>query len=258
MSLQVQLLPTSSGDSTQAQPLTTFLLNGSIALDAGSLGFALTADQLANVEHVVLTHAHLDHTASLPIAIDAAFTKLKRPMRVHGTLPTLTAVRGHLFNDEVWVDFSNFNMIGTERKCMEWVEFSPRVPFTLNGLQFMPIPVNHPVPTVGMIVRSPGGSVVFTSDTWKTDEIWAEAAKLPDLRAVFVECSFPNELAKLAEEAGHLTPQLVVEETAKLGRHVPVYCVHLKPTMRAKLLEQLSPFAQRGITATEIGKVYEW
>src|SRR5436309_1395117 len=112
MSLKVQLLPTSHGDSSGCQPLTTFLLNQSIAIDAGSLGLALTGDQLANIEHVVLTHSHLDHTASLPIAIDAAYTFLKRPMKVYAASPTMAAVRRHLFNDDMWVDFSTLNLIG--------------------------------------------------------------------------------------------------------------------------------------------------
>ena len=258
MPLQVQLLPTSSGDHTQAQPLTTFLVNDTIAIDAGSLGFALTGEQLARVEHVVLTHAHMDHTASLPIAIDAAFKYLSKPMRVYATAPTRNAVKEHLFNDEVWVDFSRFKITGTELPCMEWIEMPPRKTITLDGVRLTSIPVNHPVPTVGIIVETEAASIVITSDTWKTDEIWAEASKLANLKAVFVECSFPDELEKLAKESGHLTPRLVAEETAKLGRRVPIYCVHLKPSMRDILQQELSPYAEQGIVQAEIGKIYSW
>ncbi len=258
MSLQVQLLPTSSGDHTQSQPLTTYRVNRTIAIDAGSLGFALSGVELATIEHVVLTHSHLDHTASLPIAIDSAFTHLTRPMRVYAAAPTLAAVRKHLFNDEIWVDFSQFKIPGTDQPCLEWVEMPPRQSIVLDGVRILPIPVTHPVPTVGLIVQTESASVVFTSDTWKTDEIWAEAAKLPNLKAVFVECSFPDEMEKLARDSGHLTPRLVAEEAAKLGRQVPIYCVHLKPSMREKLQQQLAPYADRGIAPAEIGKIYAW
>src|SRR5436305_12125374 len=112
MPLQVQLLPTSPGDDTQTQPLTSYLLNDTIAIDAGSLGFSLPGEKLAQIHDVILTHAHLDHTASLPVAIDAAYTYLNCPMRVHAAEPTLVAVRQHLFNDEVWVDFSKFPLKG--------------------------------------------------------------------------------------------------------------------------------------------------
>jgi cAMP phosphodiesterase len=258
MPLQVQLLPTSAGDTTGNQPLTTFLINDTIAIDAGSLGLALTGKQVARIEHVVLTHAHLDHSGSLPVAIDAAYPDLKRPMRVYAQEPTLDAVRKHLFNDEVWVDFSKFPIVGTTTPCMEWVPMPPRQPLTVDGVRITPIPVNHVVPTVGLIVQSENDAVLFTSDTWQTDEIWAEGKKLSNLRAVFIECSFPDEMEELAKKSGHLTPRLVALETAKLGRNVPVYCVHLKPNMREKLLAQLAPHAACGVAIAEIGKAYRW
>jgi cAMP phosphodiesterase len=258
MPLQVRLLPTSSGDSSQDQPLTTFLINETIAIDAGSLGFSLSAERLAKVEHVVLTHSHLDHTASLPIAIDAAFTRLTRPMRVYGSRTTLDAVRTHLFNDDMWVDFSKFKIPNTEMNCLEFVEIAPRQPLVLDGLRITPIPVHHAVPTFGILLRSATASVAFTSDTCETDEIWAEAAKLADLQAVFVECSFPDELEQLARDSGHLTPRLVAQESAKLGRRMPIYCVHLKPAMKERLQRQLEPYADRGIEQAEIGKLYSW
>src|SRR4051794_22311861 len=102
MPLDVQLLPTAPGDRSQTQPLTSFLINNQIAIDAGSFGFALSADQLADVHHVILTHTHLDHVASLPIAIAEVFPKLRRPMRVYGTADVLDAVRKHLFNGVIW------------------------------------------------------------------------------------------------------------------------------------------------------------
>jgi ribonuclease BN (tRNA processing enzyme) len=258
MPLQVQLLPTSAGDSSQVQPLTSYLVNGTIAIDAGSLGLALPGERLAKIEHIVLTHSHLDHTASLPIAIDSAYTLLQRPMRVYGAESTLAAVRKNLFNDEVWVDFSQFKLLNGEDYCMQWMPMAPRKPLVLDGVRITPIPVNHLVPTLGLIIESENASIVITSDTWKTDEIWAEAARLTNLRAVFIECSFPDEMDKLAKDSGHLTPRLVAEETAKIGRPVPVYCVHLKPSMRDKLQTQLAGYKSRGITPCVIGHVYEW
>ena len=258
MPLQLHLLPTSAGDGTQTQPLTSFIVNGTIAIDAGSLGFSLTGEQLAGIEHVLLTHSHLDHTASLPMAIDAAYPFLKRAMRIYGQPPTLAAVRKHLFNDEVWVDFSKFKILQSDHACMEWIDLIPRQPLVLDGLKITPIPVRHPVPTVGLILQSLESSVVITSDTWETEEIWQAAAKVPNLRAVFIECSFPDEMEKLAQASGHLTPRLVAEQTAKLGKRVPVYCVHLKPNLRSKVVDQLAVYKSRGIEIAEVGKRYSW
>src|SRR3954454_21862121 len=98
MPLQVQLLPTSLGDHSQTQSLTTFLINETIAIDAGSMGFALNVEQLVKVGHVIITHSHLDHVASLPIAIAEVFPRLTRPMRVYATPEVLEAIQAHLLN----------------------------------------------------------------------------------------------------------------------------------------------------------------
>lgn len=258
MPLTLQLLPTSPGDTSQIQPLTSYLINGCIALDAGSLGYSLSGQELEKIEHIILSHPHLDHTASLPIAVDSAFATLKRPMQVHATQNTLRALHTHLFNNDVWIDFSEFNLAGTKTPCLKFAPFTAGETFELNGLKFTPIPVNHPVPTVGFIIESPEASIVMSSDTWKTEAIWAAAAKLPNLKAVIIECSFPDELADLAEGAGHLTPKLVWDQVSRIGRRVPVYCVHLKAAMRERILLQLAAYADRGVGVMEIGKTYSW
>lgn len=257
MSIAVQLLPTAHSDTSQVQPLTSFLVNNTIALDAGSLGFSLPPEKLAQLEHVVLTHSHLDHTLSLPVAIDAAYALLDHPLCIHGLSLTLAAVHKNLFNEDVWVDFTQFNLLNSTKPCLEFKTIE-RDPFQIAGLKFTPVPVNHTVPTVGYLIESATATVLYTSDTWKTDEIWQVAAKAKNLQAIFTECSYPDEMPQLAEQAGHLTPKLVAEETAKIGRTVPVYCMHVKPAFREKILPQLQSYAPRGIHPMQVGKVYQF
>ena len=264
MSIRVQLLPTSPGDTSQVQPLTSFLLNDHIAVDAGSLGFALSSERIAQIEHLILTHSHLDHTLSLPTAIDSAFHKLKKPLRIYGTAVTIAAVRKHLFNNEVWVDFTNFNIPGTKENCLEWIEIQPGKPIdfagageTVDGLKITSINVNHSIPNVGLIVESATTAVVFTSDTWKTQEIWTAASQLPNIAAVIIECSFPDALEKLAQASGHLTPATVKGEIAKLNRKVQTYCVHLKPSVREIVAREIKLLGE-DFKIMEIGKTYDF
>jgi cAMP phosphodiesterase len=262
MSLAVQLLPTAPGDRSQNQPLTTFILNGHIALDAGSLGFALAGQQLADVHDVILTHSHLDHVAGLPIAVAEVYPRLRQPIRVHATQDVIHALRTHLFNGVLWPDFSQIKLLtDAERPALEFVPVRHGQPFTIQSLRFTAVPVNHEVPTIGLIVEDPQADVtiIFTSDTCRTDQIWREANRHPNLQAVFVDCSFPDELEELAIRSGHLTPRLVAEESAKLTHPgVKILCVHIKPDSREKVLAQLASHRTNGIAAVEIGRTYHF
>jgi ribonuclease BN (tRNA processing enzyme) len=256
MPLSVQLLPTSLGDRSQTQSLTTFILNQTIAIDAGSLGFALVGKELADVGHVVITHSHLDHVASLPIAIAEVFPRLKRPLRVYGTDVVLQAVKDHLLNGVIWPDFSRIKMLGTDTMAVDFVPIRPHKTFEVDGVKLTPVPVNHEVPTIGIVAETPDAAVAFTSDTCRTDDIWAAASARANLRAVFVDCSFPDEMEELAISSGHLTPRLVAAEAAKLTRPAKVICVHIKPDTREKVLSQLQTQSTRQIVPVEIGKTY--
>ena len=73
--MRIQLLPSTfdgRGHATLEQRLTCFLIDDCVAVDAGSLGIALTSDQRSKVRNIIVTHPHMDHIASLPIFIDAA------------------------------------------------------------------------------------------------------------------------------------------------------------------------------------------
>ena len=255
MPLNVQLLPTSLGDRSQNQSLTTFLVNDTIAIDAGSLGFALNVEQLANVGHVIITHSHLDHVASLPIAIAEVFPRLKRPMRVYATAECLQAVQAHLLNGVIWPDFSRIKLLGSDQMALEFIPIHPHQTFEIDGVKFTPVLVNHEVQTIGLIAETADAAVAFTSDTCRTDDIWAAASQRPTLRAVFVDCSFPNEMEELAIQSGHLTPSLVAAEAAKLTRPATIICVHIKPANRDMVLEQLIPHR---LLPVEIGKTYRF
>jgi hypothetical protein len=61
------------------------------------------------------------------------------------------------------------------------------------------------------------------------------ASRTPNLRAVFLEVTFPEDQAWLAGVAKHLTPKLFAGEIGKLPAGVPVYAIHLK----ARCLDQV-------------------
>jgi cAMP phosphodiesterase len=256
--LKVRLLPSAAGRESQLQALTSFLVNDRLAIDAGSLGFALKPEEMGRVRYVVITHAHSDHTASLPIYVAEAYTLLDGPVVIYGLETVVEAIKEHVFNDQIWPDFRKIMLPGTDQPTIEFRILVPGETVEITGLRVTPVPVNHVVPNVGLIVEDDDAAVVFTSDTYCTDALWAAAKGRPHLRAVFVDVSFPNELGWLAEASKHLTPELLAADLKKLNRDVEVYAVHIKPTNRLEVIRQLGELEIPKIGVGEIDRVYEW
>src|SRR6202022_3620794 len=103
-------------------------------------------------------------------------------------------------------------------------------PVICQGLKIRAIPVQHPVYSVGYILESRTGAVAFSGDTGPTDELWRAINATPNLRAVFLELSFPPSMQWLADLSGHLTPKTVISELQKLDRRgAKIYLYHPKP-----------------------------
>jgi ribonuclease BN (tRNA processing enzyme) len=256
--LKVRLLPSAAGRESQLQALTSFIINDRLAVDAGSLGFALGPDEMGCVRHVVITHAHSDHTASLPIYIAEAYTMLDGPVIIYGLEEVVEALKEHVFNDQIWPDFRKIPLPGSQEPTIEFRALAPYETVEIAGIRVTPIPVNHVVPNVGLIVEDDHTALAFTSDTYCTDEIWAAAKEREHLKAVFVDVSFPNELGWLAEASKHLTPELLAADLQKLDRDVDVYAVHIKPTNRNDVIRELGELNMPRVGVGEIDRVYEW
>jgi cAMP phosphodiesterase len=256
--MKIKLLPSSIGSGARHQALTTFLVNGCLAVDGGSIGLALAPEEMASFRHIVITHSHSDHTASLPIFIAEAFTSLTEPVTVYGTRAVVSALRDFVFNDLVWPDFEKIPLAGGGGPSLRFHTIEPLQPARIAGLKVTPIPVNHVVETMGLLVEDETVSVLFTSDTYTTDEIWRAANRCERLKAVFVDVSYPNELEELAAASRHFTPQTLASDLKKLKRDARVLAVHIKPSNREQVVRQLAQLEAPPVSVAEIGREYEW
>lgn len=258
--MKIQLLPStfdSAGRASLEQRLTCFLIDDRVAVDAGSIALALTDAQHQTVRDIIVTHPHMDHMATLPIFIDDMFALVKEPIRVHATEEVIGLLQRDVFNWTVYPRFSELNN-GT-CQVMEYVPFRVGEEFTVGHLKVVAAPVNHIVPTVGLIVSDAQYTVAFTSDTAATEEFWQLLNRTLNVAAVFIEASFPNSMAQLAEVSGHLTPTGLAAELRKLTHnHFDVLAVHLKPSYRQTLLEELNALGIARLSAMEPGREYEW
>jgi ribonuclease BN (tRNA processing enzyme) len=256
--VKVILLPSSVSDrpESQAQFLTTYLINDAVAIDAGSLGLYGSAQEQAAVKHILLSHSHIDHLASLPIFVENAYEAQRDCVTVYGSEAVLECLRRDIFNDRVWPDFLSLSRPEAPFLRLERLESGQVV--ELEGLRITAVAVNHVVPTLGFVVEDRASAVAIVSDTGPTDAIWERANAAAHLKAAFLEATFPDTLAELAEEARHLTPTLFAREVQKLKRPAAIIAVHLKARYRAEVLDELARLAIPGLEIGQFGKNYHF
>ncbi len=258
--MRIQLLPSTfdaQGVANQEQRLTCFLIDDCVAVDAGSIAIALTNEQRSKVKDIIVTHPHMDHVASLPIFIDDLYPSLQQPMRVHATQEVIQLLERDIFNWNLYPRFSDLkNDYGP---VMQYVPIPIGKPFTVAHLNVVAVPVNHIVPTIGLVVSDGQSSVAFSSDTAETEEFWKMVNKTKALDALLIEASFPNRMAKLAEVSRHFTPASLGQELKKLTHNgMDIMAVHLKATYRDEIITQLNALNIPKLSVMEPGRVYEW
>jgi ribonuclease BN (tRNA processing enzyme) len=221
-----------------AQRPSAFLVNDRILIDGGTVGGALASDEQLAIEHALVSHSHLDHIAGLAFLTETlALCAAQRPLTVASLEPVVTALRTSIFNDIVWPDFTR--LPSAEAPVLRFQSLKEGTEHQIGDLWVTPVAVTHTVPTAGFIVYDGGSGMIYSGDTGPTDALWTAARGLPGLRAVILECAFPNRLAGLAEIARHMTPELIHRELDKMPADVPVLIFHIKPQFYDEIGEEL-------------------
>lgn len=208
-------------------------------IDAGTGAFELDWDQQQRLMYIVCSHVHLDHVQGLPALADNRIGTAGESLTVASIEPVLEELKAHIFNGRVFPEL--FALPTTEKPSLQALTLVEEQQVLLSGIEFVPIPVNHTVPTVGYVVRDDEAAWVFSGDTHQTDRLWEVAKQIPNLKAAFIEASFPDEMHDFAVLTKHLTPSLLMQEFKKLERpELPVFAYHLKPRFRDRVAQQLS------------------
>lgn len=258
--MKVQLLPSTFDENGQAsarQHLSCFVVDNLVAIDAGSLAMATSFEQKKQIRDVILTHAHLDHIAGLPLYIDDLFATLRRPICVYATKEVIEVLERDIFNWSVYPRFSELE--NDNGKVMLYFPFEIGKEFTVKHLRVKAVEVNHKVPCVGFVISDGNATFALTSDTAEAGGFWEALNAEGDLSAVLVECAFPNELEELAHISYHLTPKNLKGELEKVAdRNFPVYVVNIKPMYRDEIVAQIEDLKIENLHILEVGKIYEW
>lgn len=216
-----------SGGIGGALRTTSMLLDHDVLIDAGTGVGDLPVGELALIDHVFVTHSHMDHVTSIPFLVDTVGWMRDKPITVHATLQTLDILKRHLFNWKLWPDFTEIP--DAEHPVLRYQTVTLGETVELNGRKITPLPANHVVPAVGFHLNSGRASLVFTGDTTSNDPLWREVNQIANLRYLIIETAFCNRERDLAIASKHLCPSMLVEELSKLKLPAEIYITHLKP-----------------------------
>lgn len=223
-----------SGAIAAGYKTTAFLLDDDVLIDAGTGVGDLPLSALARIDHILLSHSHLDHVLGIPLLADAVLRLRaaagRPPIRVHALAPTLAALQQHIFNGVIWPDFTALPTREAPVLSLHSFEIGDRL--DIGGRVIEVLPAVHTVPAVGFAVDGGAASGhahwVFTGDTGPNPALWRRLADLR-LSHLVIETAFSDDEAEVAHVSQHLCPADLGQELAQLAGSIDVRITHIKP-----------------------------
>jgi ribonuclease BN (tRNA processing enzyme) len=222
---------------------TALLVDDDVLIDAGTGVGDLSLESLARIDHIFVTHSHLDHVTSIPFLVDTVCWMRGHPVTVYGIKETLDILREHLFNWRLWPDFTQIP--DPARPFMVYREVALGETVEIKGRRFTPIPANHTVPAVGYALATSRGCLIYSGDTCVNDALWKAVNAARNLKYLIIETAFSNKEREVAHASKHLCPATLAEELEKMRATPEVYITHLKPGEGALTMSEVSQAAGR-------------
>lgn len=241
--MRLRILGCSGGIGGRHLRTTSMLLDHDVLIDAGTGVGDLSLDELKAINHVFLTHSHLDHVASIPFMVDTIGQLRDTPLTVWGIAPTLEALQKHIFNWSIWPDFAQIP--SAYAPFLQYRTLALGETVELDGRRITALPANHVIPAAGYHLDSGKASLVFTGDTTINDRLWPIVNGIENLSYLIIECAFGNRERELAVMSKHLCPALLAQELAKLKRDCEIFITHLKPSDIEVTMREIEEYAGR-------------
>jgi ribonuclease BN (tRNA processing enzyme) len=248
-----------SGAIAAGNRTTAFLLDHDVLIDAGTGVGDLSLSEMAQIDHILLTHSHLDHVLGVALLADSVMRKRRRhrrpPIQVHALPATLDALRRHLFNGTIWPDFTR--LPSAESPVLKLLPIAIGEVLSLGERRIDVLPAEHSVPAVGYAVHAPAGAWVFTGDTGPNPALWEHLAGI-DVAHLVIETAFGEDEAELAAVSAHLCPSTLAIELAAAPPRAAVHITHVKPGELDTVLNEVKALPTgRVVDALRNGQVFE-
>lgn len=231
-----------------------FLIDEHLLLDAGTIGAVLTEEEQWRIQHLFITHSHLDHIRGIPALADNIIIKnLNHTVTVHSIQAVLSAMQNHLFNNIIWPDFTVLPSV--ENPVIAFNAIDTGIDYIVSDYRIRAIAVNHTVPAVGYRICQGATTLLYSGDTGPTEELWQYASGID---ALIVEVSFPNAMESMALLTKHLTSSLLKIELEKI-EHLPkrIFITHPKPQYVDIIRSEVETLGLKQLELLHDGAVFE-
>jgi ribonuclease BN (tRNA processing enzyme) len=221
---------------------TSFLIDHDLLIDAGTGVGDLELAQLEQINDIFITHCHLDHIAALPLMIDAVASLRNTPIRVHALPETIESLKNHIFNNEIWPDFTKIPH--PDSPLLEYLPIQIGDVVDINDKRIQVLPAVHIVPATGYAVKSLESNSpywVFSGDTAHNPAFWEIVNQLP-VGALVIETAFSEQEKEIAVLSQHLSPSGLEEELSYMENPsaYPIYITHTKPAAINRIVAEVT------------------
>ena len=228
-----------SGGKSDTTDLTSLQITDNCVIDAGNLVSGLE-NSLDKIEHIFLTHTHLDHIVDIPFLLDNIYETQTKPIKIYSHIGNIENLKKHLFNWEIWPDFSLIPMHNSKEFCVEFIPIDFDEEIKLDSFSITAIENNHTASSSGFLIKKVDHTLLYTSDTYCCNSIWERVNKDLSITTVITDVSFPSSFSELAKSSKHLTPKLLEEELKQLKRDdVTIHINHLKPSYQKSVTTEI-------------------
>ena len=229
----------SHGNRSDKFHTTCIQVSKNSVIDAGNIIYGLK-EKAVNIDNIFLSHSHLDHILDIAFLCDNFFSIRKKSLKVYALKETIKSMKEHIFNWEVWPDFTKLKLELSDEKALEFIEIEYDRPIELDNVTLTPIKANHTVDCCGYLIEKEGHGILFSGDTYKNDRLWEVLNNSLHVKALIVDISFPSQYEKIAKDSKHLTPKLLKEELLKLKRDdVEIYINHIKSNFQEEIEKEI-------------------